>query len=399
MIALLRPRLGIGGSERLALDAATQLQRRGCRVRFHVPDAAPVPEFPEVSGGAVAVERVRTWLPEHFGGRLRAPMAIARTAAAARALARSPQLPDVIFCDVVSHVVPLVKRLTRRPVLFFCHFPDVLLTPQGSRASLAYRLYRRRLDRQEADGLRAADRVVVNSAFTAARVAEVFPDLGRELTVVHPGVPVDAVPRSTPIPDAGEITLLSVSRFDPRTDLERAIDSLAALGALVPPALFDRVRLVMAGRYDDSLPEQTEILESLRARAVLLGVARQVSFALSPTSEERDRLFARCRAVIYTPGAEHFGYVPLEAMAAGRPVVAVNHGGPTETVTHDRTGFLCPPDPQAFAGALATLVTRLDVAQQMGRAARDDVRQRFSIDAFGDRLWSVVEPMIPPRET
>ena len=141
------------------------------------------------------------------------------------------------------------------------------------------------------------------------------------------------------------------------------------------------------------------MLESLRARAALLGVARQVSFALSPTSEERDRLFAQCRAVIYTPGAEHFGYVPLEAMAAGRPVVAVNHGGPTETVTHDRTGFLCPPDPQAFAGALATLVTRLDVAQQMGGAARDDVRQRFSIDAFGERLWTFVQPMLPARSS
>ena len=51
-------------------------------------------------------------------------------------------------------------------------------------------------------------------------------------------------------------------------------------------------------------------------------------------------------------------------------------------------------DPQAFAGVLATLVTRLDVAQQIGGAARDDVRRRFSIDAFGERLWSVVQPML-----
>jgi alpha-1,3/alpha-1,6-mannosyltransferase len=123
-------------------------------------------------------------------------------------------------------------------------------------------------------------------------------------------------------------------------------------------------------------------------------VARQVSFALSPTSAERDRLFALCRAVMYTPGAEHFGYVPLEAMAAGRPVVAVNYGGPTETVTHGRTGFLCPPDPQAFARALAPLVTDLDVARRIGDAARDDVRGRFSIDAFGQRLWAVVQPML-----
>jgi alpha-1,3/alpha-1,6-mannosyltransferase len=367
-------------------------------VRFHVPDASPVPEFPEVSGGAVPVERVRTWLPEHIGGRFRAPMAIARTAAAARALARSTPLPDVIFCDVVSHVVPLVKRLTERPVLFFCHFPDVLLTPEASRASPAYRIYRRRLDRNEEEGLRAADRVIVNSAFTAAKVTEVFPGLGRTLTVVHPGVPMETVPQA-PIPNVGDIVLLSVSRFDPRKNLELAIEAMAALRSRVSPDVFGRVRLVMAGGYDESLPGQVAVLQGLRDRAAALGVSKQVRFVLTPESEERDRLLAGCRAVLYTPVAEHFGIVPLEAMAAGRPVVAVNHGGPTETVTHDRTGFLCPPDPQAFAGVLATLVTRLDVAEQIGSAARDDVRRRFSIDAFGDRLWKIVEPMLPGPES
>lgn len=386
--------LGIGGAERLVLDAATQLQRRGCSVRFHIPDAAAVPEFPEVATGAVAVERVPSHWPEHIVGRMRAPMAIMRTAAAARAMARGP-LPDLVFCDVVSHIVPLVKRLTRRPVVFYCHFPDLFLTPEGGRDSFAYRLYRRPLDRNEVEGLRAADAVIVNSSFTAEKVGDAFPDLERALTVVHPGVPMDAVPAATPIGDAGEIVLLSVSRFDPRKNLGLAIDALAALRALVTSGTFTRVRLVMAGRYDDSLPEQTGVLQSLRDRAAALGVAGQVAFVLSPPSADRDRLLQQCRAVIYTPAAEHFGIVPLEAMAAGRPVVAVNHGGPTETVTHDRTGYLCRPDAASFASALATLVTRQDIAQQLGAAGSDDVRRRFSIAAFGDRLWKVVEPMLP----
>ena len=154
----------------------------------------------------------------------------------------------------------------------------------------------------------------------------------------------------------------------------------------------------MAGRYDKSLPEQVAVLQGLRARAAALGVSEQVHFVLSPESEERDRLLPVAARSSTRLCAEHFGFVPLEAMAAGRPVIAVNHGGPTETVTHDRTGFLCPPDPQAFAGVLAMLVTRLDVAEQIGSAARDDVRRRFSIDSFGDRLWNVVEPMLPRPE-
>ena len=46
---------------------------------------------------------------------------------------------------------------------------------------------------------------------------------------------------------------------------------------------------------------------------------------------------------------EHFGIVPIEAMYSELPVIAVNDGGPTETVVDGLTGFLCKPDPESFA--------------------------------------------------
>ncbi len=381
------------------LDAATELQRRGCHVRFFIPGTLEAPQFPEVASGAIVVEEVPTWLPAHIGGRLQTPLAIGRTATAARALARGPVMHDLVVCDVASHLVALVKRRTRRPVLFFCHYPDRLLTPEASRASLAYRMYRRPIDRLEAEGLLAADRIVVNSAFTAAKARDAFPALrDSALTVVHPGVFVSDRRLITPVPtDPTEIVLLSVSRFDPRKGLELAVEALALLRTRVPLSVFDRVRLVLAGRYDATLPEQRLVLQTLRALAGQLGVTEQVAFVLSPSSEERDRLLAGCRAVIYTPRAEHFGLVPLEAMAAGRPVVATNHGGPTETVLHGHTGWLCPPDPHAFADALSTLVTHADIAQRFGSAGRDHVQQHFSTEVFGRRLWNVVEPLLGVR--
>ena len=398
-VAFLRPVLGIGGSERLVLDAAIQLQRRGCRVRLFVPGRLEPPQFPEVGDGAVAVEQVPTALPVHIHGRLRAALAIGRTMAAARALARDPVRHDLILCDVTSHVIPLVKRRTRRPVVFYCHFPDRLLTPEARRATLGHRLYRRPIDRMELVGLQAADRVVVNSAFTAAMLREAFPAMREStLTIVHPGVSVSGTPPVAPAPAASdEIMLLSVSRFDPRKGLELAIETLAVLRTRLLPSVFDRVRLVIAGGYEETLPEQTMVLRDLRALAGRLGVAERVVFVLSPTSEERDRLLARCRAVVYTPRAEHFGIVPLEAMAAGRPVVAVNRSGPTETVLHGQTGWLCPPDAHAFADALSTLVTRADVAQRFGAAGREHVQRHFSLDAFGQRLWEVVAPFLGVR--
>lgn len=81
----------------------------------------------------------------------------------------------------------------------------------------------------------------------------------------------------------------------------------------------------------------------------------QVMFLPSFTDQQREELLQACRAVVYTPANEHFGIVPLEAMAAGRPVIAVNSGGPLETVKPQSTGLLCEPQPEAFARAMMTL--------------------------------------------
>ncbi len=84
----------------------------------------------------------------------------------------------------------------------------------------------------------------------------------------------------------------------------------------------------------------------------------QVILIRSFTDAERSALLTAAAAVIYTPTNEHFGIVPLEAMAAGRPVLACNSGGPTESVLHGRTGFLAEPEAAAFASAMAQLAVR-----------------------------------------
>ena len=95
-----------------------------------------------------------------------------------------------------------------------------------------------------------------------------------------------------------------------------------------------------------------------RAAALL-----QVMFVQSFTDAERGALLAAACAVVYTPIDEHFGIVPLEAMAAGRPVLACNSGGPRESVLHGTTGLLAEPQPDAFARAMAQLAVRVTVAQ------------------------------------
>ena len=74
---------------------------------------------------------------------------------------------------------------------------------------------------------------------------------------------------------------------------------------------------------------------------------------------QRAALLAACVAVVYTPENEHFGIVPLEAMASGRPVIACNSGGPKESIVDGVTGFLCDPSPNHFAYAMEHLMVRL----------------------------------------
>jgi alpha-1,3/alpha-1,6-mannosyltransferase len=388
-IAFLRPGLGIGGAERLAVDAALELGARGHAVTLFVGDRQEA-QLDEVRAGLVRVVAVGRFLPAQVAQRLRAPASIARAAWAARALARSTPAPDVVVCDLVPHVIPLVRRLVRVPVASYCNFPDLLLAPR--RRGL-YALYRAPIDRLEAAGLQAADRVLVNSRFTASVVRATFPRLRvGALEIVYPGVEIDAAP--PPAPPADETLVLSVNRFDPAKNLALAVEALAALRARMTPAAFAAVRLVLAGHFDARHAETRTLAADLERRAHDLGLGGQVSFVRSPSDAERRALLARACCVVYTPLAEHFGIVPLEAMAAARPVVAVNRGGPTETIVHGETGWLVDPRPEAFAGALARVLGDPHAARRMGEAGWAHVRRHFSRRAFGDRLEASLRALV-----
>lgn len=286
--------------------------------------------------------------------------------------------PDVAVVDIVTPPLA-VFWLFGVPAMFYCHFPDKLLARTLVRDSGFLRnMYRVAIDAAEGGCLRAAGAVAVNSRYTAAAFRAAFPRAGAPV-VLHPCVasPVDAEAegdreRRRETDDAP--MLLSLNRYERKKNVSLAIDTLRALKG----ALASRARLVVAGGWDARVPENVSHFDELRSHAAERGVGERVDFRRNVPHAEREQLMRDADVVLYTPAGEHFGIVPLEAMAAGTPVVAVDDAGPRESIVHGETGFLCESSPDAFASAVGKIVEDGKLREMMGRKGRERVRESFS---------------------
>jgi glycosyltransferase involved in cell wall biosynthesis len=94
----------------------------------------------------------------------------------------------------------------------------------------------------------------------------------------------------------------------------------------------------------------------------------------------------RCHAYL-VPGEEDFGIAPVEAMAAGKPVVAINVGGASETVVHGATGILFSrPTTAGLAEAIEAMdATAFDAAVVRARA------EEYSVAVFRARWRALFE--------
>ncbi|KAG8467189.1 hypothetical protein KFE25_000505 [Diacronema lutheri] len=394
-VVFVHPDLGLGGAERLVVDMALALQRRGHAVTVYTSHHDPARSFDETHDGRLEVVVRGDWLPRTLCGRCHILCALLRGISLTcsllwleRARARGARVAVV---DQLSAPVPLLRLMGMR-VIFYCHFPDKLLVQHAATGlrSAAKRAYRVPFDALEEACTGCAHRVLVNSAFTQRVYATAFPLLRRVRTppsVLHPCVDIERQQPLAPAECAERVTFLSLNRYERKKNVALALRALAAL----PPGHRARARLAVAGGYDKRVRENVEHLAELRALAAELGIGELVAFHRSVSEAERQALLRGALAVVYTPTDEHFGIVPLEAMAAARAVVAAKSGGPLETIRDGETGFLCEPTALAMAAALRACIDAPARAVRMGEAGRARVCMHFSAEPFGDRLERVVD--------
>ncbi|KAF9100034.1 Alpha-1,3-mannosyltransferase-like protein [Mortierella sp. GBA35] len=420
-IAFIHPDLGIGGAERLVVDAAVGLQDLSHKVVMYTSHHDPSHCFEETRDGTLVV-RVggNSIVPRTIAGRFYIICAILRNLHLAlivillnRKLDAKEKF-DVIIVDQLSVSIPLL-RWTGAKIFFYCHFPDKLLT---KRESLLKKLYRLPVDFIEELTTGMADTIVVNSKFTANVFQESFKRLRQIPEVLYPSIQFDKFDRTVDpsLPEvqvlkSGEstITFLSINRYERKKDINLAIHAFARL-------LKDnnndnngrKLRLIVAGGYDTRVAENVEHHQEL----VQLAEAKYglKTFTLSsgqtdkPVPEDTQVLFLQsisdiqklfllqsARALLYTPTNEHFGIVPVESMYMRCPVVAVNSGGPTESVLHGKTGYLCEPEETIWAETLKSLLEKSDQeVKAMGQAGHDRVVSLFSLKAFVSKLNGIL---------
>lgn len=99
-------------------------------------------------------------------------------------------------------------------------------------------------------------------------------------------------------------------------------------------------------------------------------------------------------AVVPSTEPEPFGLVALEAMLAKKPVVASNHGGLSEIVVNNETGFLVEPsNPTALAIALEQLISNPEMRNDFGKSGFERAKKVFSVEQYVNSLERLFDKM------
>ncbi|XGV94332.1 MAG: glycosyltransferase family 4 protein (plasmid) [Leptolyngbya sp. BL-A-14] len=138
--------------------------------------------------------------------------------------------------------------------------------------------------------------------------------------------------------------------------------------------------------------------DALQCLAIDLGIASQVKFLNEMPRTDLLQKLGTCTALVHPSLHESGGFVCLEAMAAGRPVICLDLGGPAVQVTAE-TGFKIPADNpdqavQGMATAMSRLVQEPELRLRMGMAGRSRVHTFFNWETKGKFLADVYETVL-----
>jgi glycosyltransferase involved in cell wall biosynthesis len=324
----------------------------------------------------------------YFASQLNSPLYWIRVA---RAIRRAGC--DVIHVANQTQAIPFLRRFNPGARIVLHMHCEWLI-------QLDERMLRRRL--------RHVDAIVGVSEHITAPIRSRFPDLADICVTVYNGVEVGQLPER----DRGDglVRLLHVGRISPEKGHHVLV---AALNAVVRD--HPEVRMTFVGE-ESVIPLEWAVAVS--SDPAVQGLRRfygrsyrdQVLELMSPELAERTTFtgrieyaqlgchYAAADVFVFPSYFESSGVPPIEAMAAGVPVIATRSGGVVESVLDGHTGVFVPrADAEALAEAITALIEDPDARTAMGAAGHARARDVFSWDRVTAELEGVLEHRLGDR--
>lgn len=371
-IAYLIDSLGMGGAERVLLSTLQHLDRGRFEPQVCVlQERDGNPLAAEVRKLGIRVDMVPV-------GRLRDPRALVRVVRHLRSSGAELVHSQLEFSNTLGGAA---ARILGIPCVSTLHtFDD---PPSGTRDAWRTRLMWASMRHLHARVIAVSEAVRIHHMEHGRLPAD-------KVVTIYNGVDVEAFERSDPsrrlslrdglgiAPEAAVIASVAVLRE--AKGLQYLIDAMSRIHETVPAA---KLLIVGEGEFGPALLRQAAGL-GLEGHVVFTGMRADVADLLAMSD-----LF-----VLPTLG-DVLPTVVAEAMAAGLPVVASNVGGLPEMVDDGRTGILVPPsDAGRLADACSRLLLEPQLAESMGRAGRDFVKERFDIRGQSARLGSLYAALL-----
>lgn len=280
---------------------------------------------------------------------------------------------------------PALLRWLKTPSVYYCHESLRHLYEPGPAESVRVAGWRsvlasldplpKTLDsivgRNDRLATQAATCVATNSRFTASEIRRIY---GVQALVAYHGVDTEVF---RPLDLEREAFVLSVGALMPHKGFGFVIRSLALVSEQRRPPL------VIVSNF-------TSPDERRRLDALVSSQAVQVTFRSQVSVQELVQLYNQCQLVVYAPYDEPFGLVPLEAMACGTLVVAVDEGGPAESIDNNKTGILVGRRERAFAQTVDRLLQDPTARECLGRQALEHVRRFWTWEQAVQRLEQIL---------
>jgi len=257
-----------------------------------------------------------------------------------------------------------------RPNMWYCHTPvrafydlyGLFLSRLNILERLEFRIWSRIQKRLDQRSVACVETIVANSKNVQGRISRIY---GRDAEVISPPVDTSRFYHT----GYGDFWL-SVNRLYPEKRIDLQLEVFRAL---------PEERLIIAGGYaagDHADGHVKKLMKKLPGNVSMVGEIPE---------QELLELYATCKGFICTALDEDFGLTPLEAMASGKPVIAVDEGGFRETVT-PQTGMLVEPSQEIIISAIKT-ISRNPESYREASIAR---AREFDLPHFEERIKKVV---------